>query len=290
MIMRSRTRLGDSSWLSSRRRPCRSPGRPRPEREAPSRSQRAFTLIELLVVIAIIAILMSILMPALSRAKEQGKRMVCLGNLRQLTLAWNLYADDNDGKIVNGETHRVKTNGKPNPYAWAYQEPGWSLEEKKQGIKDGKLYRYLKDLKLYKCPTGVRGEVLTYAIVDSMNGHEAIDQATVKEMILDDRTKIRNATSQIVFIDEGPATDSSWTVYYLEEWWWDRPTCRHGDGTNFGFADGHGEYWKWKDWRTVKISKDEGLNPKEPKWGTGNPDLHRVQRGVWGKLYKASPP
>ena len=55
-----------------------------------------FTLVELLVVIAIIALLMALLMPALERAREQGKRAMCLNNLKQLTLAWNLYADDND--------------------------------------------------------------------------------------------------------------------------------------------------------------------------------------------------
>ncbi len=64
--------------------------------------RRAFTLIELLVVIAIIAVLMAILMPTLQRAREQGKRAVCLSNVKQLTLAWILYADDNDDKIVNG--------------------------------------------------------------------------------------------------------------------------------------------------------------------------------------------
>ena len=61
-----------------------------------------FSLIELLVVIAVIAVLMAILMPALNRAREQGKRACCLSNLKQLQLAWTMYADDNDGKIVNG--------------------------------------------------------------------------------------------------------------------------------------------------------------------------------------------
>ena len=64
--------------------------------------RKGFTLIELLVVIAIIAVLMAILMPALARVREQGKRIVCEHNLKSLTLAWVMYADDNDDKIVNG--------------------------------------------------------------------------------------------------------------------------------------------------------------------------------------------
>jgi prepilin-type N-terminal cleavage/methylation domain-containing protein len=58
-----------------------------------------FTLIELLVVIAIIAILMAVLMPALQRAREQGKRAVCLNNVKTLALAWIMYADENAGRI-----------------------------------------------------------------------------------------------------------------------------------------------------------------------------------------------
>ena len=67
------------------------------------RQQKGFTLVELLVVIAVIAVLMSILMPALNRAREQGKRAMCLGNLKSLQLGWLMYADENEGKIVSGD-------------------------------------------------------------------------------------------------------------------------------------------------------------------------------------------
>lgn len=72
-------------------------------RRAPH-SQRGFTLIELLVVIAVIAILVSLLLPALSLARERSRRTHCLNNIRQFILAVHLYGDDNQERVPTGKS------------------------------------------------------------------------------------------------------------------------------------------------------------------------------------------
>jgi prepilin-type N-terminal cleavage/methylation domain-containing protein/prepilin-type processing-associated H-X9-DG protein len=230
-----------------------------------------FTLIELLVVIAIIAILMAILMPALQRAREQGKRAACLSNLRQLTLAWIMYADDNDGKIC-------AANISHSDYGWVgAMDVSDSISKQIEAMKGGMLYNYCSDLKLYKCPTGIRGEMRTYSIVSSMNTNVG---GSWKGTVLTNKTQIRRPMERIVFVDEGRITNFAFAAYYYEPRWRDMPPLRHGNGTNFSFADMHSEYWKWKDPLTTKLGNMESVDPYQP----GNPDLYRVQKGVWGKL------
>jgi len=245
------------------------------------RDEKAFTLIELLVVIAVIAVLMAILMPALNRAREQGKRISCLSNCKQLTMAWILYADANDDKIPYANTGLS--------YAWVvYPGADATREAYLDGIRSGTLFPYVPEEQLYKCPTGVRGELVTYALPDSMNGYDGIP-GTEKLMVYR-RSQIKRASERIVFLDEGRLSPNSWTLHYQEERWWDQVTARHGDGTNFSFADGHSEYWKWKDPRTLDVAnadydiwQSSGRNSSEATQ-PGNEDLHRVQRGVWSKL------
>ncbi len=285
------------------------------------RKQKAFTLIELLVVIAIIAILLAILMPALSRVKEQGKRAACLSNLKQLQLAWSMYADENDDKIVNGEAYGGGDGTAPIPSSgrhageqwWTGDDVGdfWQginlpQEVQQRAIRAGALYPYTKSEILYRCPTGVRGEMRTYTITDAMNGLRRDGTyrtfAGRETGIRDGRTvlwvKRRSEISspgpgqRIVFLDEGRITPDSYATHYLNERWWDPPFVRHGDGTNVSFADGHADYWKFmgsKTLETGKLAAVSGLdaNPlhqMQPVSEDDFQDLYRMQRAVWGKL------
>jgi len=108
--------------------------------------RRGFTLVELLVVIAIIAVLMSILMPALNRVKEQTRTTVCLSNLRQYGLASVMYSDDNEGKFV--DKFRWLNNNGCIHVTSEYQHCFW---HDKNFRADGLLFRYLQASKSVHC-------------------------------------------------------------------------------------------------------------------------------------------
>ena len=116
--------------------------------------QRAFTLIELLVVIAIIAILASMLLPALSRAKGRAQGAACGASVKQLQLAWSLYADDHEERAVNN--HGVGET-KARRQTWVNHVMDWGLSEDNTNVfylTDGLLGPFAgKSARLFKCPS-----------------------------------------------------------------------------------------------------------------------------------------
>jgi len=247
---------------------------------------RAFTLIELLVVIAIIAILMAILIPTLNRAREQAKRTVCSNNLKGLTLAWLMYADDHDGKIVpclakEGETGKAWTG-------WNYFD--YPEEEQIANIKSGLLYKYCENPKAYKCPVSRSHEGLrTYCIAVVWNVRSD-NSAIIKSL-----NAIKRPAERNVFVDNvGVDFDSVYNVLYGQPQWRNIPNWRHSDGTTVSFADGHTEYWKWKNKEmTVEVARKSYEAAMRNKTisrmidqgdQSGNVDLQRVQKATWGRL------
>lgn len=274
--------------------------------------RRGFTLIELLVVIAIIAILMSILMPALKRAKEQGKRAACLSNMKSLVLVWLMYADDNDDRIVNGEAdnesppgeiristttiHRGELYWVGHDWDTNYMSGGQlPTDQQIRAIRLGALYPYCKTEKLYRCSTGIRGEMRTYSIVDSMNGLARAGTINGTVGVRVDRTvlwvkkkteiSVPGPAYRIVFLDEGRVTPDSYATHYQNPRWWDPPFVRHGDGTNVAFADGRSDYWKYKGKKTLATGKKANPDHQmQPVTAAEFEDLERMQKAVWGRL------
>lgn len=257
------------------------------------RKRTGFTLIELLVVIAIIALLLSIILPSLKKAKEAARRIACLNNMRQLSILWRLYAMDNDGKFCSPDPEDafytpgflgwVSWEGT----GWPAETPIWTPQEWELSIKLGALWPYCDDIKVYRCPTGEKGEQITYAGFASFGWSQWTGYRDVDGTIMYNMTECEQPGMRAVFIDEGRLTSNFYSVYYNKEAWWDQPTRRHSDGTTLAFADAHAEYWKWVDPRTREMCDMEWEDFRTIWSGVDcpdNPDLDRVRRTAWGTL------
>ncbi len=227
-----------------------------PSAKSSCRQLPAFTLIELLVVIAIIAILAAMLLPALQRAKSSGHSISCLNNQKQLQLAWQMYHEEHNDRLVPN-FERGAYGNVPSYYSttnsWI---AGSALREcTTTGIRQGALWPYTRAERIYRCPSdktlwpyGAERAPRPWNLVLSiyMNGrwNDDVEPIPVKA------AEIRRPERIFTFIDEEETLLTGGT-FVLAEWqeslWWTVPASRdRGYGANVAFADGHVEFHKWK--------------------------------------------
>jgi prepilin-type N-terminal cleavage/methylation domain-containing protein/prepilin-type processing-associated H-X9-DG protein len=220
----------------------------------------AFTLVELLVVIAIIAILASLLLPALSKAKTTAQGAGCLNNLKQLQLCWQLYADANNDAMP--PTHDEAVNG-----FWIGREGSWAVgdaahDTSSSNLVRGVLFKYNESTGIYRCPgdknTVERHKELprtrTYQLDIILNGF--VMGRPMPPNTKYHRVKAAELTAPsdtFTFVDPHPASADGSGFGILEfelgggaDAWSCMPGEQHRRGGNGAFADGHAIRWKWR--------------------------------------------
>jgi len=256
-----------------------------------SKPSRAFTLIELLVVVAIIAILASFLLPALGKAKEAGKAAHCRGNEKNLILAWMMYHQDNDDKIVGAHDRGIRQGdwvGRKQNTSGRQTGPTAPIEDAIRGLKDGLLWPYLNDHKVYHCVGDRRDSPIksrkvnqgkawrSYAIPCSMNGPPYVANEAISK-----HSQLKTPSTKYVFLEEetdvgGNINWGGWLLPYpFTTSWHDPIAIRHGDKNCLAFADGHVELHRWLDPRTFRMSDGQTRGVSAPN----SPDLKYMQRG-----------
>ncbi|MBI4661388.1 MAG: prepilin-type N-terminal cleavage/methylation domain-containing protein [Verrucomicrobia bacterium] len=233
----------------------------------PRHGNRGFTLIELLVVIAIIAILAAMLLPALAKSKEQATGARCQSNQKQLGLAFYMYADDNEDKIVGMSTYRQGrdfwTGPKP-VKGFTGSANAKALAEAHEGLRQGKLFSYASAVDAWHCPGDRRwklqpGRGFAY---DSYAGAGGLDGEDESNSIRK-YSEIAFPSRNYVFVEE--ADDRGWN---LGSWlvdptptsftWVDAVAIWHNRKSTLSFADGHSLTHRWLGEAMLKASDVKG--------------------------------